>query len=342
MCSLQPPKISIIVPVYNIENYLEKCLESILEQDMGEFELIAVNDGSTDKSRLILEKYAQKDSRIHLINVENGGLSWARNHGAKKAIGEYILFVDGDDFIVPGCLDKLYNYAAENFADIVIFNYRQVRDEVFGKPCDYLYHQNTLMDALTAAKLFFLSRDASIWNKLIRRELYVKENIKFPEGMIGEDLPVTFKLLCKANKIFYLNDAFYCYVQRSESISYTPVTAKKIHNYIHATDLVKEEIITLGLENELSETFDYRYIGIVTEHLRSCYSHPENFKSTEELKMATAFLEERFSKISLNRILSNRYLNFRYKRNAVRLKLGSYKYEKKVLQFLKLLAKSKN
>lgn len=330
------PKISIIVPVYNIEGYLERCLDSILDQDLPDFEVIAINDGSTDKSGFILEKYAQKDSRIHLVNVENGGAGWARNNGIDKAVGEYLMFVDGDDFILPKCLSTLYNCAQTNNADLVIFSYRHYWDESgWGNTPKDLYYQDKVMDALTATQLMLLGNDVLLWNKLVSRSLYIKANIRFKEGMLNEDYPVSCAMITNAKRIFYINTLFYVYVQRNTSVSNVPATAKKTCDNVYSVDMVWEEIQKAGWEKELAREFDYKYIETIIGLIQRCYAHPEQYKSPKELQIASVFLEDRLAKISLNRTFSNKYLNFKQKLKIIRLKLGLYKLQKKIIRFLK-------
>ena len=122
-------KISIIIPVYNVEDYLSQCLDSVLSQDFDDFEVICVNDGSTDNSLIILEKYAKLDSRIKIISQINGGLGSARNTGLKHANGEYVMFIDSDDYISEGSLKKIYYNAVSNNSDIVIFEFCQFGED---------------------------------------------------------------------------------------------------------------------------------------------------------------------------------------------------------------------
>lgn len=330
------PKISLIVPVYNIENYVEQCLDSILKQDMEDFEIIVINDGSTDKSRLVLEKYAKKDPRINLINLENGGVSRARNQGVAKAAGEYILFVDGDDFILPNALSNLYNYAHDNNADVVIFCYMPWINGVLGNIRKFAYPAGMIMDAFTATKIMLLDGDATVWNKIIRRNLYVENNITFEYGTDSEDIPVSCKMLIKAKRIIYFEHAFYAYVYRTASTVNSSRTSKYVKDVICNLNIMGEEIKTSKWKNELADAFDYRFIGVLIGLLQSCYSNPKGYKSPEELQEARFFLEERFSEISLNRILSNHYLKNSYKLKAIRLKVGLYKYEKLLTRLFNL------
>lgn len=321
-------KISIIIPFYDSENYVARCLDSVLSQDMPDFEIIAVNDGSPDSTPSLLEEYAKKDRRIQIVNLKNGGVAWARNQGVLKAKGEYLMFIDGDDFILPGCLTRIYNHAQSNDADVIIFSHIQWQDGVFGKPHQYPYPQNTVIDALTATRLLLIDGDFAVWNKIIKRKLYMDQNINFAEGRPLEDFPVSYQMLSKSKRIVYLDTAFYAYVQRSISLSHSPLTARVIRDLIYSFDFVEEEIRKAGWEHELAEAFDRRYIDVLTFFLRTCYSNPNRYKSIGELKEAKSLLKERFSNISFSRIFSNQYFKLSYKTKAARLKLGIYKWEK--------------
>lgn len=176
------PKISIIVPVYNVEKYLERCLDSILSQSFNAFELILVNDGSTDNSYKICEKYSYNDKRIKLINKENGGLSSARNAGIEASQGEYIGFIDSDDYIDKFMYEILYNYAEKNKSDIVICKYKKV-DANFGMNENLNYNVEEInYSNFQALNQLYEENNIEfvvMWNKLYKRSLF--DNIKFPD-----------------------------------------------------------------------------------------------------------------------------------------------------------------
>lgn len=213
---MQNPMISIIVPVYKVEKYLSKCVESILAQTFADFELILVDDGSPDSCGSICDEYALKDSRIKVIHKKNGGLSDARNAGIVVAKGEYLAFIDSDDYIAPDMYETLYNLAQTHCADMVVCDAVLVKEEE-----EAVYSDSTqvyLMDKETALKKMIYERLFSVnaWNKLYKKKLF--SVIRYPKGMLYEDLATTYKLLDICDKVVYTPVQKYAYVQRQGSI----------------------------------------------------------------------------------------------------------------------------
>ena len=214
------PLISIIVPIYNVEKYLEKCIKSLINQTYDNLEIILVNDGSKDKSIDICNKYIIMDDRIKLINKKNGGLSDARNAGIIMANGEYLGFVDSDDYIKDTMYEYLYNLMVDYKADISICNYLyfyegketienpKYKSEEVIKSFD---SKNALIELLKGD----LIQDFA-WNKLYKAELF--NNIKYPLGKNMEDIGTTYKLFDASKRIVLGNSIQYFYLQRSNSI----------------------------------------------------------------------------------------------------------------------------
>lgn len=205
-------KVSVIIPIYNVENYLARCLDSVTSQTYSDIEIICINDGSTDSSPMILEAYANFDKRIKVINQENGGLSCARNTGIANATGEYILFVDSDDIISTNTIKSLLKNAEENEADVVIFSYVQGDSDL--QPERFLGSR-----ALTNIGVFNIDTISTslyqeiiicAWNKLYKTSL-IKEKIKFNEGQIYEDIPFWVEVFTTAKRITYVFEPFYFY-----------------------------------------------------------------------------------------------------------------------------------
>ena len=216
------PKISVIVPVYNTEKYLRKCLDSIINQTFRDIEIICVDDCSPDNSRDILREYENRyPDLLHCIylekNVRQGG---ARNRGIKAAAGDYILFVDSDDYIEKNLCEKLYCSAAANGADAVIYDYI-VEGDAKSTYVSALGHQ--LNGSANIEKTILADEVAMCyaWNKLWKKELIDQLECAFPEGMIYEDIAVTYVWLFKAEKINYVNKGLYYYVSREDSCVHT-------------------------------------------------------------------------------------------------------------------------
>lgn len=207
--------VSIVVPVYKVEKYLEQCVRSIQNQTWKELEIILVDDGSPDRCGKMCEAYREQDQRIQVIHKPNGGLGDARNEGAKAAGGEYLLFVDSDDYIAGDLVEKAVKAAKETGSDIVLFDYYYVEN---GEK-EHRSYDIPPGRALNLAdeKRLLLAPPAS-WIKLFRREFYRKAGITFPVGTYYEDLATTPQLLLEAERIVYLKEPLYYYVNRRESI----------------------------------------------------------------------------------------------------------------------------
>ena len=223
-------KVSIIVPVYNVEKYIDKCINSILNQTFKDFELILVDDGSTDSSGDICDKYREIDDRVIVIHKENGGLSSARNIGLKYSKGQYIGFIDGDDYVEKDMYKKLYSVCKDNNCEISICKFgHEVDGKYIGTQEDeYIKIMNNYegMEELFRGVLYRFSS----CNKLYKATIF--KDITFPEGRIHEDLSTTYKLFSNANKVAYINYAGYIYVKRSNSILTSKYNKKRLDAFI--------------------------------------------------------------------------------------------------------------
>ncbi|MRH42701.1 glycosyltransferase [Aquibacillus halophilus] len=230
------PKISIIVPVYNIEQYLRKCLDSILAQTFTDFEVIIVNDGSTDSSGDICDEYAELDNRVRVIHTYNGGLSSARNVGLKLSRGDFVGFIDGDDWVFKDMYQTLYELCNQTNSDISICTmYREIEGEIV-----YVDRDNYIkeMDNVEAMRQLFkgnLYRFA-VWNKLYTKKCF--EHVQFPEGRIHEDLFTTYKVFAKADKVVFTNYAGYIYVKRDSSILTTNYNEKRLDAFLGWNEII--------------------------------------------------------------------------------------------------------
>ena len=209
------PKISVIVPVYKVEPYLRKCLDSILEQSYKDLDIILVDDGSPDNCGAICEEYAARDRRIRVIHQENGGLSAARNTGLKVAAGEYLGFVDSDDWIEPDMYERMLYGLLQAQADISVCG----RKEEYGDHSVFRgWEQEQVLNTEQAVGLLLADEQmhSYVWDKLYRRDLF--QELQFPVKHTFEDVAVQYRLFLRAEKIICLPKAFYHYRQRSDSI----------------------------------------------------------------------------------------------------------------------------
>ena len=260
--------ISIIVPVYNVEEYLKQCLDSILEQTFINYEVILVNDGSTDSSGLICQEYVGKDARIRYFEKENGGLSDARNYGIEQAQGEYLTFVDSDDFLDVSHLSILYNALVNNDADISIANYANYQTSTatfylhtFGDYYEKIYTSEELIDDLSILERNDLSF-STIWGSLYKKSVF--SFLRFPKGVIGEDVALIYKMYTQVDKIVYVHKDTYIYRENDSGISkskiYPLVTAQLNH--------VAERLALLAIMGyDVTKHFDrYRTFLEITEY----------------------------------------------------------------------------
>ncbi len=231
------PTISVIVPVYNIEEEISKCLLSILLQRFTDFEVIAVDDGSTDKSPKILDEFAEKYSQIKVFHTKNHGLSAARNFGLKKAHGKYIAFVDGDDYIDPNFLSKLYQSIVDTDSDISVCGYTEFSND---RIRDYYPRQEVLSGVNTTKRLLTHQENLDIvsWNKLYKKSLF--NGILFPVGLNHEDNYTTYKLFNKCEKVSFISFPLYNYVRREKSITKKEQTISRLNAKLKAAKEAKQ------------------------------------------------------------------------------------------------------
>ncbi len=212
----EKPLLSIIVPVYDVENYLQKCIDSILAQTFTDFELILVEDGSPDGCPALCDAAAAKDARIRVLHQKNGGLSAARNAGLDAARGAWIGFVDSDDYIAPEMYEAMYQAVQNTGADLALCDYAEV-DEA-GVPCQSMHVRLGKKD-FTGRELLKNATDSMIqpaWNKLYRRAVFAQ--LRYPEGKLNEDLFLIPKICLQIQKAVVMPKALYYYVQRGGSI----------------------------------------------------------------------------------------------------------------------------
>lgn len=215
--------ISVIVPIYQVEQFLPKCIDSICNQTYQKLEIILVDDGSPDRCGEICDEYAKKDHRIRVIHKANGGLSDARNAGIQIAQGTFFSFVDSDDLIHPQMLEQLHTMAIQKEAQIAICQYAYLEENEeadFSKTIPSGPERWRMVSQMEAQELYFDKQQRVIytvaWNKLYRAELF--EDIRYPKGKVHEDEFTTFKLLYEAKGIVVTDDVFYYYLVRSNSI----------------------------------------------------------------------------------------------------------------------------
>lgn len=321
-------KISVIIPAYNVEKYINRCLESIISQTLKDIEIIVVNDGSTDSTLKKIAVFMEKDKRIKLINKCNEGVSSARNEGIKKSKGNYIFYVDGDDFIKKTTLEELYNYAIRKDLDVVtsdIYIYKnekiintmkdiEIKNEEIISPKDYL------------VKFFNNEGTYAVWNKLWKKELYIKNNIFFPENLsYGEDGCTIPRLIINSKKIGKINKCFYYYCMNEESAMHRG-NKIKVYDYLKGYLLVKDYFQKKSVLWYEDYDFHYKFYYVYNFVINMSYYNKTIQKNkNKDFKM---LYEEMLNFIRENNFsLNNKCTSQRDKDNIIMLKF----YKKSIL-----------
>jgi glycosyltransferase involved in cell wall biosynthesis len=263
------PKISIIVPIYNTEAHVEKCLRSIMGQTLSEIEIICVDDASPDNSSAIVKRLARKDGRISLIRHEsNRGLGGARNTGITAARAPFVTGVDSDDWIEPNMMARLWEASGEGVADITTCGIAALNNE--GK---LLYY---MRDTSGAEQIYYNDKNQidilnfllpSFCNKIIRKSLFTANKIEFPESIYFEDLATTPRLLRFAKDIRVISDPLYCYVQRDNSIV-NSTSSRHILDYFRVFDILTDFLIVEGLMDRYHDELFKRISNSLHYHTR--------------------------------------------------------------------------
>lgn len=248
--------VSIIVPIYNVEQYLDECVDSIRSQSYKELEIILVDDGSPDRCGKMCEEYAKEDERIVVIHKKNGGLGDARNAGIRQAHGDYLLFVDSDDYLHPEAVEKILYTAEKAKADIAIFDYATVEPE--NSRSDRFTEKIRENQVLSPEKeKRVLTCSCSSVNKLYRREFWEASGLEFPVGRYYEDLGTIPKLMAIAKRVVYRKEVLYYYRMREGSIMHTTNFKKNLEDRMQMIDGVLRFYKKQGLLEQYREELEY-------------------------------------------------------------------------------------
>lgn len=248
------PLVSVIVPVYKVEDYLERCLNSLCRQSLKDIEILLIDDASPDQCGKICDQYAAQDTRIQVIHhPKNRGLSAARNTGISQATADYLMFVDSDDWVHVDFCKAAYESAIQYQADLVMFRYQKVTNQQCPIKNDTKNHLSSgYKTRLEAMDLLFNTVDSAAWNKLYRKELF--NTISYPEGYLNEDQGTTYKIVWKANRIYYLNKVLYYYFYcRAGNIS-SLKTEKAAHDLIEMTLQQYHDLAAWGYPSDKLES----------------------------------------------------------------------------------------
>ena len=280
------PRLSIIVPVYKVEPYIHKCVDSILNQHFTDFELILVDDGSPDNCGKICDEYALKDERVRVIHKENGGLSDARNAGIDAAQGEIIGFIDSDDYIESNMYEELIKCLDENECDIVSGDTYVERDG--NKRFKGRYQENHIFNGEQAiCEILKVHMDNSAWNKVYKRS--VIGDIRYPKGRIYEDVATTYKFVANAKRVAYICKPYYHYIKRKGSIVASGFNSKSRYDCF----LGYRERLNFAREHSLDCINDCELLALETALavLTAFYANSEE-ETSERFVDVTNFVDE--------------------------------------------------
>lgn len=275
-------KVSVIVPVYNVESYLPTCLDSLVKQTMQELEILVVNDGATDNSAAIAKEYeARYPDLIRVFDKENGGLSDARNYALPHATGEYIAFVDSDDYVEVDMYEQMYNKAHETDADVVVCSYADVRGrnitkKFFGNSMAYFGH------SVAEAPRLLNSANSFAWNKIYRRSFWMENEFRFPVGQWFEDSAIIYNVLGTANKVECVNLPLYYYTIKREG-SITGTVNDRIFDALLSAESILNFYKKFPQTPELQEQVNYLC-------LRHTLARLSNFPRTKNRRMAHDYI----------------------------------------------------
>lgn len=288
-------KFSIIVPIYGVEKYIKKCINSVLEQNYKNYELILVDDGSPDSCPLICDEYANRDEHIVVIHKKNGGSSDARNLGIQKATGEYILFLDGDDYWLEiDLLEKLNKRINQLDSDVICLNYKKIYKN--GKEADYLSLETDMpkVNMGEASVQYVIQNNiwtSAPWNKAIKKNLFLKGDLTFIKGITSEDIDWCARLAVLARTYDYIEKPYIGYRQRESSVSKAITYDKvcclcdnifRIEKIVERTDGEKKEL--------LMQYFSYQY-GTLLANIALLQSSSQRKGICKDIKRLQELLE---------------------------------------------------
>lgn len=287
---------SIIVPIYNVEKYLNECVESILKQTFRDYELILVDDGATDNSPLLCDEFQKHDNRIKVIHKQNGGLSDARNAGTKIAQGDYIIYIDSDDFLLSqDFLEKVYQ-KTKSAPDIILYKYVKYFDSTKKlDECKFSYDKALNMEDYASKIRMLVETDAfygMAWIKAIRRNVIVNNGIEFEVGLLGEDMEWNYHIIYHSNSIELIDEPFLAYRQREGSITSTH-KIKNLTDFIYVlekwSNIIREKETNMEFQKVLYGSLAKYYSNLLVVYARLIDKEKKQYK--ERVKKLSWLLE---------------------------------------------------
>lgn len=286
-------KVSVVVPVYNSEKYLRKCLDSVFAQTLKDIEVVAVDDGSTDSSSTILEDFAKYHKNIKIIKQENKGPSIARQKGVEKASGKFISFLDSDDFIAPNFCETLYNFAAQNNCEIVMCLHKTYKDSKIypnGMPC-FMSKQN---DIFIVDQNKDIVNHSCITNTIIKSDLL--DNIIFPNSRIGEDYAIFSQCAMQSKKIGYTKDTHYVVVHKNSCLCirhFDEYSLDFFHNLSAIDEFLQENS---KLQEKFKDNFELKRLRFLLRMQGTIKQEPYKRMFFEEFKIQLKNFDKKYIK----------------------------------------------
>ena len=316
--------VSIIIPVYNVEEYIEECLESILAQTYKDIELLVVDDGSTDNSLGLIRGYENKFKKIRIFTQQNKGVSEARNLALNYASGEFVLYIDPDDFLEPIMIEKMVNKAEKYNSDITICGYYLYysKDNANNKIFTYGINENKTLSSLEVIDMMLNYKlQGQLWNKLFKKDLLINNNFKFEPGRYIQDIFPVFKAVLKSNNIIFVDEPLYYYRQRMSS-TVNKKSKKLAEDYFHAMysimNYIKEENVKVNKDS---------YVAFRTIVLSNFIAMYTNYKKDNVYK---DFYNSEFKKldIKINEFISINNIPLKDKLRVVLWKIRIFNFIK--------------
>ena len=277
--------VSVILPCYNVQEYVERAIDSVVNQTYSNIEVVAVNDGSTDDTLAVLYNLRTRFANLVVINQKNQGLVEARKRGLKNANGKFILFLDGDDWLENNCIEELYKTANDKKADVVLYNAYMVYDdrkEIFDTFIEKFIDD---IKKNPVKNLLLLNISPTIWSKFIKKSFLEENNIEFPQNIsYAEDLAAVLNIFINKPKIVCNEKRFYNYYQRNDSISNK--ISSKVLEIDDAIQFIKEKLVEMNIYYENKEEFEYTVFRhlLISKILRFNYLYPERKKVFQQYK----------------------------------------------------------
>ncbi len=267
------PLVSIVIPVYNVENYLDKCMSSVLGQKYKKLDIILVDDGSTDDSGRIIDEYAKKYKCVKAIHKRNGGLSSARNAGIKHASGDWLAFVDSDDYIKNDFISKMVDIAKKQDADVVTCSFEPFSNDGSMLKKSPTWPSETMSGRDAVKDMLKNKRPAYVCLCMFKKTLFLKNDILFPDGHEYEDMATKIKLLYHADRVSFTNDKLYFYLIRKESITGKSFSESRYRDFVKAINDIDDFL------SNVQDSREFEYLGYFKF---SCYVTLLNYLAKEK------------------------------------------------------------